>query len=135
MNRLAGILVACLLLSLTDGCQRQSYAADDRSKVHVGLVFDTGGKDDRSFNAAAWQGASRAAKEFPLVLRDVEPGDPTSMEPAIRAFAERGYDLIIALGFVQGPIIDAVAKDYPKRNFVVVDSVIDRPNVTSIIFK
>src|SRR3954463_1726971 len=135
MRTAIGLLAACLLLPLLSGCQRQSYAADDASKVHVGIVFDTGGKDDRSFNSAAWQGVSRAAKEFPLVLRDVEPGDPTSIEPAIRAFAERGYDLIIALGFVQGPIIDAVAKDYPKRNFVVVDSVIDRPNVTSIIFK
>ncbi len=62
-------------------------ASDDRSKVHVGVIYDVGGKDDRSFNGAAWQGASRAAKEFPLVLRDVDPGDPTSMEPAVRAFA------------------------------------------------
>jgi len=103
--------------------------------VHVGVIYDIGGKDDRSFNAAAWQGASRAAKEFPIVLRDVEPGDPTSIEPAVRAFAERGYDLIICVGFVQSPIVDSVAPDYPKLNFAIVDSVIDRPNVASLIFR
>src|SRR3954464_10776766 len=90
----------------TVSCNRASYAADDKSKVHVGIVFDIGGKDDRSFNAAAWEGVRRAAKDFPIILRDVEPGDPTSIEPAMRAFAERGYDLIIGVGFSQTPQIE-----------------------------
>ena len=127
-------LILCLMISLA-GCQKRSYAADDQAKVHIGLVYDLGGKDDRSFNAAAWTGASRAAKEFPIVLRDVETGDATSIEPAMRAFAERGYDLIIGVGFVQAPIVESVAKDYPKLNFAVVDSVVDLPNVASLIFK
>jgi basic membrane protein A len=78
---------------------------------------------------------SRAAKDFPIVLRDVEPGDPTSIEPAIRAFAERGYDLVIGVGFAQTPEIEAVARDYPKLNFAVVDGVSQLPNVASLIFK
>ena len=69
------------------------------------------------------------------MLRDVEPGDPTSIEPAMRAFAERDYDLIIGVGFAQTPQIEAVAKDYPKLNFVVVDGVSQLPNVSSLIFK
>jgi basic membrane protein A len=109
--------------------------ASDKSKVHVGIVFDTGGKDDRSFNAAAWEGVKRAAKEFPIVLRDVEPGDPTSVEPAIRAFAEEGYDLIIGVGFEQMPVIERVAKDYPNLNFAVIDGEIKLPNVASLLFK
>src|SRR5215472_9141259 len=112
-----------------------SASVDDKSKVHVGIVFDIGGKDDRSFNAAAWQGVSRAAKDFPIVLRDVEPGDPTSIEPAMRAFAERGYDLIIGVGFSQTPIIDAVAKDYASVNFAIIDGVSKVPNVASLVFK
>src|SRR4051812_36148803 len=128
MKWITGIAAVCLLPFIA-GCQRQSYASDDQSKVHVGIVFDIGGKDDRSFNAAAWQGVSRAAKEFSLVLRDVEPGDPTSIEPAMRAFAERGYDLIIGVGFSQTPIIESVAKDYPKMNFAVVDGFSQLPNV------
>jgi basic membrane protein A len=135
MKRAVGILIVCLVLPVM-GCRSQSYASDeDPSKVRVGIVFDVGGKDDRSFNAAAWQGVSRAAKDFQLVLRDVEPGDPTSIEPAVRAFAERGYNLMIGVGFNQTAVIEAVAKDYPNLNFAIVDGVIDLPNVASLIFK
>ena len=83
------------------GCGSGSAAKDDLSKIHVGIVFDIGGKDDRSFNAAAWQGVQRAAKDLPIVLRDIEPGTPNAIEPAMRAFAERHFDLIIGVGFAQ----------------------------------
>src|SRR5437762_9985014 len=129
------LLFGCLLALTGAACNRASYAADDKSKVHVGIVFDIGGKDDRSFNAAAWEGVQRAAKDFPIVLRDVEPGDPTSTEPAMRAFAERGYDMIIGVGFSQTPQIEAVAKDYPNISFVIVDGVSQFPNVASLIFR
>jgi basic membrane protein A len=140
MNFRFRALLACgscalALLLAGSACQRQSRAADDRSKIHVGIVFDIGGKDDRSFNAAAWEGVRRAAKDFPIVLRDVEPGDPTSIEPAMRAFAERGYDIIIGVGFAQTPIMEQVAKDYPKINFAIIDGVSQLPNVASLIFK
>jgi basic membrane protein A len=117
------------------GCNRVSRAADDKSKIHVGIVFDTGGKDDRSFNAAANAGVLRAKKDFPIVLRDVEPGDSISVEPAMRAFAEQGYDLIIGVGFEQVPVVERVAKDYPKQNFVIIDGVSELPNVASLVFK
>jgi len=117
------------------GCRLAGAPPAEAGKVHVGIVFDSGGKDDRSFNAAAWQGVQRAAKDFPIVLRDAEPGDPTSLEPAMRAFAERNYDLIIGIGFAQMPIVEAVAKDYPKLQFAIVDGVLDLPNVASLIFK
>src|SRR5438876_5860356 len=120
MKSIGAILLITLMTLATAACNRASYAADDKSKVHVGIVLDVGGKDDRSFNAAAWQGVTRAAKDFPLVVRDVEPGDPTSIEPAIRAFAERGYDLIIGVGFDEAPTVESVAKDYPNLNFAIV---------------
>jgi len=69
------------------------------------------------------------------VVRDAEPGDPNSVEPALRAFAERGYDIIIGVGFSQTPIIEQVAKDYPKLDFAIVDGVSQLPNVASLIFK
>jgi len=136
MKSMYQIFVAiCTIALAAAGCHPASYAADDKSKVHVGIVFDIGGKDDRSFNAAAWEGVKRAARDFPIVLRDVEPGDPTSIKPAMRAFAERGYDLIIGVGFSQTPIIETVAKDYPNISFVIVDGVSQLPNVASLIFK
>jgi basic membrane protein A len=141
------LLLLCLVAAFSTACNSSSYGADDRSKVRVGIVFDIGGKDDRSFNAAAWAGAKCAETgnwpdgtscgKAPLgiVLRDIEPGNPTSIEPAMRAFAEREYDLIIGIGFAQTPIIESVAKDYPNIRFAVVDGVSNLPNVASLVFK
>src|SRR5436309_7264118 len=124
----------CLLALALPAC-RPRERAGEAGRIHVGIVFDSGGKDDRSFNAAAWRGVRRAAHDFPIVLRDAEPGDPTSLEPAMRAFAEVGYDLVIGIGFAQTPIVESVAKDYPQVNFAIVDGVSDLPNVASLIFK
>jgi basic membrane protein A and related proteins len=110
-------------------------SAADAGKVQVGIVFDSGGKDDRSFNAAAWEGVKRARRDLPIVLRDAEPGDPTSLEPAMRAFAERGFDLIVGIGFAQTPIVEQVARDYPHLHFAIVDGVSQLPNVASLVFK
>lgn len=137
-------LVCSLALVLSNAaCNDQADASIDKSKIRVGIVFDIGGKDDRSFNAAAWEGVLHAARDFPgkVVLRDVEPGNPPSIEPAMRAFAERGFDLIIGVGFAQSPIMQRVAKDYPNINFAIIDGVIldekgnPYPNVASLVFK
>ena len=129
---LSALLAVTALVML--GCGH-GYAADDKSKIHVGIVFDIGGKDDRSFNAAAWEGVQRAAKDFPIVLRDIEPGTPNAIEPAMRAFAERGFDLIIGVGFAQAPIMEQVARDYPNIHFAIIDGVSELPNVASLVFK
>ncbi len=144
---LALLLLSCLAF-IGPACNRASYGADDKSKIHVGIVFDIGGKDDRSFNAAAWAGVKCAElgtlpdgktscgkPALDIVLRDVEPGNPTSIEPAMRAFAERGYDLIIGVGFAQAPIMELVAKDYPNIHFAIIDGVSQLPNVASLVFK
>ena len=118
-------------------------AALDRScKIRVGIVFDIGGKNDRSFNAAAWEGVQRANRDLDICLHDVEPGNPTSIEPSMRAFAEKGFDLIIGVGFAQGPIMANVARDYPNIKFAIVDGVIfkedgktPRENVASLVFR
>src|SRR6185295_11216298 len=127
---LALLFAATLLMP---GCQ-DSFARDP-SKIYVGIVFDIGGKDDRSFNAAAWEGVQRAARDLPIVLRDIEPGTPNAIEPAMRAFAERNFDLIIGVGFAQAPIMESVAKDYPNIQFAIIDGVSQLPNVASLIFK
>ncbi|MCG3161994.1 MAG: Membrane lipoprotein TmpC [Acidobacteria bacterium] len=129
------ILLVCLSL-FPGGCATRDFAAEaEGAKTKVGIVFDIGGKDDRSFNAAANSGVLRAKKDLPIILRDVEPGDPTSIEPAVRAFAQYGYNLITGVGFAQGPILTEVAKDYPQLHFVLIDAVADSPNVASLLFK
>lgn len=134
-RKFLAILTVCALALASVACTGEGRTSDEQGKVKVGIVFDIGGKDDRSFNAAAWEGVKRAAKDFDIVLRDVEPGNPTSIEPAMRAFAERNYDLIIGVGFAQAPIMEQVAKDYPDINFAIVDGASKLPNVASLVFK
>jgi basic membrane protein A and related proteins len=135
------LFLVALVVVFNSSCSNSVLSAEDRGKTKVGIVFDIGGKNDRSFNAAAWEGVKRAEKELDIVLRDVEPGNPTSIEPAMRAFAEENFDLIIGVGFAQGPIMQKVAEDYPNIKFAIVDGVIlDKdgkplPNVASLVFR
>jgi len=136
MNRQTLLLVILVIAITSPACTSVLGKRDESGgKLRVGIVFDIGGKDDKSFNAAAWEGVKRAKNELGIFLRDVEPGDPTSIEPSMRAFAERGYDLIVGVGFAQAPIMDDVARDYPNIKFAIIDGVIDLPNVASLIFK
>jgi basic membrane protein A and related proteins len=131
-----GLYPLLTLLLVASGCTMRDYAVEaEGKKAKVAIVFDIGGKDDRSFNAAANVGMIRAKKDLPILLRDVEPGDPTSIEPALRAFAQYGYNLITGVGFAQGPIVGQVAADYPQLHFVLIDSLVDLPNVASLLFK
>jgi basic membrane protein A len=134
-------LAVAAIAILNSSCTKDIVAKDNRCKINVGIVFDIGGKNDRSFNAAAWEGVKRAKADMPICLYDVEPGNPTSIEPAMRAFAERNFDLVIGVGFAQGPIMQKVAVDYPNIKFAIVDGVIvDKdgkplPNVADLVFR
>lgn len=142
--RIKYLLLSCLvaLAAFIPGCTTRTDARREGCQIRVGIVFDIGGKNDRSFNAAAWEGVRRAEQDLPICLYDVEPGNPTSIEPAMRAFAENGYDLIIGVGFAQGPILKRVATDYPDIKFAIVDGVIfeddgktPKQNVASLVFR
>ncbi len=131
-----------MLVMLTASCGSLTEAKRDGCTIKVGIVFDIGGKNDRSFNAAAWEGVKRAERDLNICLYDVEPGNPTSIEPAMRAFAERDFGLVIGVGFAQGPIMQRVALDYPNIKFAIVDGVIfekdgktPRQNVASLVFR
>jgi basic membrane protein A len=136
------IIFAVLASVLISSCRNSVEAKRDGCNIKVGIVFDIGGKNDRSFNAAAWEGVQRAQKDMNICLYDVEPGNPTSIEPAMRAFAERNFDLVIGVGFAQGPIMQKVATDYPNIKFAIVDGVIfeadgktPKSNVASLVFR
>ena len=142
--KLRSILTASLMIAailMISSCSRKAEAKREGCKIKVGIVFDIGGKNDRSFNAAAWEGVQKAEKDLDICLYDVEPGNPTSIEPAMRAFAEKNFDLIIGIGFAQGPIMQKVATDYPNIKFAIVDGVIidkdGKPfaNVASLVFR
>lgn len=146
MKHVTKLLFAIILVGLSTifnlSCSKTAATPKKEGKIRVGIVFDIGGKNDRSFNAAAWEGVKRAEKDLDIELRDVEPGNPTSIEPAMRAFAEKNFDLIIGVGFAQGPIMQKVANDYPNIKFAIVDGVIfeadgktPKKNVASLVFR
>ena len=99
------------------------------------VIFDMGGKFDKSFNEAAFRGAEAWKKETGQTYLEFEISNPAQREQAIRRMAERGASPIVGVGFSQGTPMEKVAKAYPKLQFALIDSVVTLPNVQSILFK
>jgi basic membrane protein A len=136
MRRILAISSALFLVTL--GCtKKESPTANPTTaekKFRVGLVLDKGGKDDKSFNSAAFAGATKAVKELGIELKDVESPDDSAFEPALRSFAEKGMDLVIAIGFSQHDAMARVAPQFPNVKFAIVDAEVTGPNVANLLF-
>jgi len=98
------------------------------------LIFDLGGKFDKSFNEAAYNGAQRWAEETGESYREIELQSEAQREQALRRFAEAGANPIVMTGFAFGDALGQVAGDYPDTDFVIIDMVVDQPNVRSVVF-
>ena len=98
------------------------------------LIFDLGGKFDKSFNEAAFDGAQRWANETGGSFREIELQNEAQREQALRRFAEAGSNPIVMAGFAFGNALGEVAADYPDTSFVIIDMVVDAPNVRSVVF-
>ena len=105
------------------------------AEVKPALVYGTGGKFDKSFNEAAYAGAEQFKKETGTDYRDFEPKDDTQGEQAIRNFASRGYNPVVAVSFAWTSAMEKVAAEFPDTKFVIVDSVVDLKNVRSVLYK
>ena len=105
------------------------------AEFKVALVLDRGGKDDKSFNASAYEGATEARKKLGIAMKYVEASDDNAFEPLLRAFAQKDYDLIIGIGFAQKDPITKVAAQFPQKHFAIVDAEINAPNVRSLLFE
>ena len=120
----------------TAGCGGGNEESGDGDAFRVGLVFDVGGKGDKSFNDSAHAGVLRAQREFGIEFSDFEPGQDADRETGLRKLAARGYDVVIGVGFLFADAIRSVATDHPDVHFVLVDGrVEDLPNVASIVFR
>jgi basic membrane protein A len=98
------------------------------------LIFDLGGKFDKSFNEAAYNGAQRWVSETGGSYREIEMQSEAQREQALRRLAESGSNPIVMTGFAFGDVLNVVAPDYPDTSFVIVDMVVDQPNVRSVVF-
>jgi basic membrane protein A len=108
-----------------------ALAADFR----VALVLDRGGKDDKSFNASAYKGATEAKEKLGIALKYVEATDDNAFEGLLRAFAKKDFDLIIGIGVSQAEAMKKVAAEFPQKHFALVDAEVKAPNVRSLLFQ
>ncbi|MFZ6848819.1 BMP family lipoprotein [Undibacterium sp. RuRC25W] len=107
------------------------YAADPK----VAVIYDAGGKFDKSFNQSASEGADRFKKETKINVIEVQVASDTQAEQMLRNLARKNVDLIAAIGFAQAQAVQNIAKEFPKTKFVIIDGVAKGDNVNSVLFK
>ena len=105
------------------------------AEISPAVVFDMGGKFDKSFNEGVYNGVERFKKETGISYREFEVTNEAQREQAMRNMARRGSDPIIGVGFAQAPAVEKVAAEFPNLRFAIIDMVVDLPNVQSIVFK
>jgi basic membrane protein A len=105
------------------------------AQVKPAITFDVGGKFDKSFNEAAYNGAEAFRKKTGIAYREFEIQNDAQREQALTRFARDGHSPIIAIGFSNGSALKKVAAEFPNVRFAIIDFVVDLPNVQSIVFK
>ncbi|HET7128793.1 MAG TPA: BMP family ABC transporter substrate-binding protein [Gaiellaceae bacterium] len=144
MKRLTAIAVVTALALVASGCGSKksssgSTTTTSTSSFKVGLSTDTGGLNDKSFNHLAYVGLQRAQKQLGVHTRVVTAASSSDYIPNLTALARQGYDLVIGVGFTEIDAMKAVAKQFPKTHFAIVDvSNADEgglKNVEGLLFK
>jgi basic membrane protein A and related proteins len=125
MKRVLFGLLAATALSVS------AYAQE----VKPALLYDLGGKFDKSFNEAAFNGAEKFKAETGIEYVEFEVSNASQREQALRRFAEDGRNPIVMTCFSWAESLDKVATDFPDLQFAIVDMVVDKPNIRSIVFK
>src|SRR5215217_788989 len=100
---------------------RGATSAPVGDAVDVGIVFDVGGRGDKSFNDGAYLGAERAERQLGARVRFIEPGEGSDREAGLRLLAAEGMDVVIGVGFIFTDDLTALAKEYPNVRFAGVD--------------
>ena len=124
MTLMKHLLGASALLALTAGAALADPA----------IIYDVGGKNDKSFNEAAFNGAERWKAETGGSYKELEMQNEAQREAALRQLADDGANPIIMTGFAFGDVLNTVAPDYPNTKFGIIDMVVDQPNVKSVVF-
>lgn len=124
------------LLTITAALAGMAFSsAAMAADIKPAVLYDLGGKFDKSFNESAYNGAEKFKADTGVEYRDFEIQNDAQREQALRNFAKRGQNPIVAIGFSQANAIEKVAKEFPDTQFAIVDMVVELPNVRSIVFK
>lgn len=117
---LLGVLVAVHLLLLTISPSGATIAPEGDG-LDIGIVFDVGGRGDKSFNDGAFLGGLMAADSLNARVRYIEPGEGSDREAGLRLLAAEGMDLVVAVGFIFTDDVLTLAREYPNVMFADVD--------------
>ncbi len=108
------------------GCNKKEQANQQKTATKIGLVFDVGGRGDKSFNDAAFRGLERAKKELGIEYEYIEPGPGADREAALRQLANQpDIGLIFGIGFIFTDDITNIAREFPNKKFACIDYTID----------
>lgn len=121
------LAVAALTMMTAAGAQAQEAA-------NPAVIFDLGGKFDRSFNQASFEGAERFKTETGIAYREFELQSDAQREQALRRFAEQGNNPVVVAGFSNASAMETVAQEFPDTQFAIIDMVVELPNVRSVVF-
>ncbi|MGK0549075.1 MAG: BMP family ABC transporter substrate-binding protein [Pyrobaculum sp.] len=130
-------VAAAALLLLQQPQQASTQTTQTPSKDNIYVIYDIGGRGDLSFNDMAYLGASKAAKDFGLGLKEVQSKTQDDYVPNLRAAARSGdAALVVAVGFLMTDAVKQVSQEYPNAKFAIIDGYIpDRPNVLSVLYR
>ena len=139
---LATVMSASMLVGCGAKSGSDESASDNGEKVFkVGMITDTGGVNDESFNQSSWKGFQDAQEKFgkdKLEIKYLESKQDADYVQNIDTFADEGMDLIVGVGFKLQAAITEAAKNYPEQQFALIDEVCEgeQPeNVTSLLFE
>jgi len=118
-------LAAALLASTA------AFAAD----IKPAVIYDLGGKFDKSFNEGVFNGATKFSKDTGVAFRDLELQNEAQREQSLRKFAKDGFTPILVPGFSWATAVGKVADEFPNTQFAIIDMVVDKPNVASLLFR
>lgn len=103
-------------------------------KLKVAMVFDSGGKGDKSFNDSAFAGLERAQKELGVEIRTVDSKSEKDYETNLDTLSGEGFDMVVAVGITQMNALNAVAPKHPGTKYAIIDAPVAQPNVRALLF-
>ncbi len=136
VSGLLSVMVFLLInLSLLAGCSGDEQPTANQKVLNVAMILAKGGLGDRSFNDSAYTGLQEAQKRYGVRFKTVDFSNETTNLENLRQFAREEYDLIIGIGFENGPLIETVAKEFSNRKFAIIDTEVRADNVAAIIYR
>jgi basic membrane protein A and related proteins len=132
VNRISGYLAAGVGATFGLALLASSALA---AEIKPAVIYDLGGKFDKSFNEGVFNGAEKFKKETGIDYRDLQIQNDAQREQALRKFVKDGFNPILTVGFAWATALDKVAGESPNTTFGIIDGVVNKPNVESILFK